>query len=335
MASLSLLAVASYLPENTVAVADLPELRDLSPEQRDTCLRLGVERVPSDPALSCTDLAERAALRAMAQAGLSGSDIDALIVVESRAPEHLLSSEATHLQTRLGLTRAMTFTVGGLGCVSITPALLTARGLLAADPDLSTVLIAHGSRPATPHRYRHPVTISGDGGLAVIAARHGPVRVRDIVLETNGAYWDLFRIDYRDRPTAQWQERCADVAAYSFTLAVETANRLRTLNRVALERSGLDRADVACYLSQNLSRSTFRLYEELLDTAIAPACADNLSRYGHQGPNDVMLNLSHAIERGDLPEGGTALALNVSPSAAWSILTLENGSTTGTDVHYL
>ncbi|GHJ43211.1 3-oxoacyl-ACP synthase [Catellatospora sp. TT07R-123] len=335
MASPSLLAVAAYLPEHTVAVADLPELRDLPPEQRDTCLRLGVSHVPCDPALSTTDLAERAAQRALAQAGLSGSDIDALIVVESRAPEHLVSSEATRLQHRLDLTRAMSFTVGGLGCVSITPALLTARGLLAADPDLSTVLIAHGSRPATPHRYRHPVTISGDGGLAVIVARHGPVRVRDIVLETNGAYWDLFRVDYRDLPTAQWREQCADLAAYSFSLAVETAGRLRALNRLALRRSGLDQRDIACYLSQNLSLSTFQVYAELLDAAIAPACADNLSRYGHQGPNDIMLNLSHAIERGELPEGGTAIAVNASPSAAWSMLILEHGATAGTDVHYL
>lgn len=337
MSQLALRAAASYLPDHPVPLAELAELTALSEAQRDTCLALGVDQVPADDKLSTVDLAERAARRAMAKVGLSQDDIDALIVIESRAPNLFLASEATQLQDRLGVHRAVTFSVGGLGCVSISPALLTARGLLAADPGMSNILVAHGSRPATERRYRHPVTVNGDGGLAVIASRDGPVRVRDILVETNGHYWDLFRVDYRDRPSATWHEQCSNVPKYSFQLAVETRNRLRALNARALERNGMRQDDVSCYISQNLSVGTFRLYEELLQTTIAGACFDNLRQYGHLGPNDVLLNLYRAIEQGQLPDGGSAVVLNVGPSAAWSVLLVEHGdrTTASPAAHYL
>lgn len=337
MSELALRAAAWYLPDRTVPVAELAELAALSEAERRTCLGLGVDRVPADEKLSTVDLAERAARRAMADGGLGQDDIDALVVIESRAPDLLVASEATQLQDRLGVHRAVTFSVGGLGCVSISPALLAARGLLAADPAMSNVLLAHGSRPATRRRYRHPVTVNGDGGLAVIASREGPVRVRDILVETNGHYWDLFRVDYRDRPSSDWHEECSNVPKYSFQLAVETRNRLRALTTRALERNGMRQDDVSCYISQNLSVGTFRLYEDLLRMTVAAACFDNLRRYGHLGPNDVLLNLYRAIEQGELPDGGSAVVLNAGPSAAWSVLLVDHGGRTGASpaAHYL
>ncbi|WP_443045051.1 hypothetical protein [Streptomyces sp. Go40/10] len=117
-----------------------------------------------------------AARRALEQAGLDARDLGALVMVESRVQETFLSSEVTLLQQRLGAENALTFSVGGLGCVSITPALLTARGLLAADPALDDVLVVHGSKPATALRYRHPVTVNGDGGQALLLSRSGGAR---------------------------------------------------------------------------------------------------------------------------------------------------------------
>jgi 3-oxoacyl-[acyl-carrier-protein] synthase-3 len=331
MVPVALRAAASYLPYSTVPVTDLPELTELSQAELATCLGLGIERVPVDADLTAADLAERAARQAIAEAGLGPNDIDALIMVESRAPGMLIASEATRLQSRLGAYRAVTFSVGGLGCVSVTSALLAARGLLATEPDMSNILLAHGSKPATHRRYRHPVTVNGDGGQAAVVARDGPVRIRDILVETNGEYWDLFRVDYRDRPSARWHEECTDLVKYSFQLAVETRNRLRALNHRALGRNGLQQGDVSCYLSQNLSVGAFRLYEELLETRIAGACYDNLRQYGHLGANDVLLNLYRAIDHGQLPDGGRAVVLNAAPAAAWSALLVETGEPTAAD----
>jgi len=324
MQDIALSAAAWYLPDQYLPVLDLPELGALSETERDTCLGLGIDEILTDDQLTAVDLAERAARLAMAQIGLNHDDIDALVMIESRAPRHLMASEATQLQARLSANRAVTFTVGGLGCVSITPALLVARGLLAADPEMNCILVVHGSKPATHRRYRHPVTVSGDGGQAIVVARQGPVRIRDILVETNGHYWDLFRVDYQDRPSAEWFEECTDMMQYSFKLAVETRNRLRALINLALERNNISQNDVVCYVSQNLSAATFRIYEEWLGIEIADVCRDNLRRFGHLGPNDVLLNLYRAMQHGQLPDGASGIVLNAAPAAAWSVLLVEN-----------
>ncbi|KAA2266549.1 3-oxoacyl-ACP synthase [Solihabitans fulvus] len=323
---IALAASGWYVPATSVPVAELPELPELTEAERATCAALGIERVPVDDALTATDLAVRAAHRALAAACLDPASIDAVITVEPRAPDTLVSSDSTRLQAQLGADRAMAFSVGGLGCASVTPALLVARGLLHTDSGVEHVLVAHGSKPASPRRYRHPVTVNGDSGGALVLARRGPVQIVDILLETSGSYADLFRVVYRDRPFERWREECADLPAYSFRLAVETRNRLRSLTGTLLDRNGLGRGDIACYVSQNLSVGAFRAYEDALDVTIADACFDNLARYGHLGPNDVFLNLTTMIERGSLNDGDRVVLLNVSPAAGWSALLVRIGA---------
>ncbi|MFJ3725581.1 3-oxoacyl-[acyl-carrier-protein] synthase III C-terminal domain-containing protein [Streptomyces sp. NPDC090045] len=325
--------VACYQPDGVLPVADLPGLARLGEAERETVTQLGIDEVRADDSLSAFDLAAGAASRALAESGLAADRIGALILIDSRAPETLMTSSATRLQAHLGAERAVTFSVGGLGCVSLTPALLAARGLLAADQDLEHVLVAHGSKPPTPLRYRHPVTVSGDGGAAAVISRSGPVRILDIVQETNGRYWDLFHVDFRDLPTARWREECRDLPGYSFQLAMETRNRLRGLYQGLLERNGLTPADISCHLSHNLSEGAFRFTEEALDIKISPTCSDNLRRYGHLGPNDVLLNLHTELERGGLHDGQRAVLLSASPVAAWSLLLVEIGD--GAATHYL
>ncbi|MFI6688491.1 3-oxoacyl-[acyl-carrier-protein] synthase III C-terminal domain-containing protein [Streptomyces sp. NPDC050485] len=329
----ALRAMAFHQPEGVLPVAELPGLDRLGEGERASCAQLGIDEVRADDSLSAFDLAAAAARRALAEAGLSAAELGALILVDARAPETLMSSSATRLQALLGAEGAVTFSVGGLGCVSLTPALLAARGLLAADGDLDNVLVVHGSKPPTPLRYRHPVTVSGDGGAAAVISRSGPVRILDILQETNGDYWDLFHVDFRDRPTDQWREECRSIPDYSFRLAVETRNRLRALHRRLLERNGLEQQDISCYLSHNLSAGAFRFTEEALDIKISTSCFDNLRQYGHLGPNDVLLNLHTELERGGLGDGQRAVLLSASPAAAWSLLLVEIGD--GAATHYL
>jgi 3-oxoacyl-[acyl-carrier-protein] synthase III len=320
------LAGSGWYLGDPVPIGELPEWADLADAERAVWPALGIESVAVAESAGATDLAVVAARRALASASVSEAEVDVVITVEARAPETLISSDATRLQAALGARRAMAFSVGGLGCTSLTPALLTAAGLL-RDPDVRTVLVAHGSKPATSRRYRHPVTINGDSGGALVLTRSGDTRVRDVLLETNGDYADLFRVPYRDRPFREWREECADPATYSFRLAVETRNRLRDLTARLLDRNALSPADVTCYVAQNLSAPSHRNYVDVLGHPLAPSCGDNLARYGHLGPNDTFHNLHTA----DVPPGSRVVLLDTSPTAAWSAVLVEVGGTdTGT-----
>ncbi|WNV85209.1 3-oxoacyl-[acyl-carrier-protein] synthase III C-terminal domain-containing protein [Umezawaea sp. Da 62-37] len=323
MTGITIQAMGWHLPETGMTVADLPELADMSTRERQTCTTLGIERVPVDDHADSRTLAVRAAQRVLADTGMTGIDLDALVLVEPRVPKALLTSEVTAVQAALGAGRAMSFSVGGLGCASITPALLTARGMLHADPHLSTVLIAHGSKPPTSRRYRHPVTVQGDCGFAVLLSRNGPLHLLDVVLESDGDYSDLFRVDYRDVPVDQWREECLDIGKYSLRLAVTTRDRLRSVNQRLLQRNGLRQEDIAGYLCQNISLAALRFYQESLGVAMESACADNLRHRGHLGPADALLNLQTTLDRNRWHAGDRVVLLNVSPVAAWSAVLIE------------
>ncbi|MFD1935540.1 3-oxoacyl-[acyl-carrier-protein] synthase III C-terminal domain-containing protein [Nonomuraea mangrovi] len=334
VAPLAVRAAAWHLPDRSTPLTALPELPALTPQERETLTGLGIEQVLTDDTLDDHDLAATATRQVLTDTGLRPEDIDALILVEPRAPQDLLISAATRLQETLGLHQALTFSVGGLGCASLTPALLAARGLLAADPELHHVLVAHGSKPATPGRYRHPVTLNGDSGQALLLARTGPVRVLDLLQETNGSYWDLFRVDFRDRSVADWREECRNTADYSFRLAVESRNRLRDLLARLLERSGMRPTDLAGLAVQNLSAGGHAFVRETLGVELLPSCAENLRRYGHLGSNDSLLNLYTAREDKHVVDGDRVVVVSTSPVAAWSILLVEIGHT-GATTHLL
>jgi 3-oxoacyl-[acyl-carrier-protein] synthase-3 len=244
--------------------------------------------------------------------------------VQSRVPEFLMASEATKIQAAIGASTAMTFSVADLGCVSINAALITAESLLLANETINNVLIAHGSKPPTLRRFRRPVTLNGEGGFAclVSATGEGP-RVLDLKLETNGEYWDLFHVEYRDKAVSEWVETCKNPKAYSFQLAIESRNRFRTINEEVLSRSSLTIDNVDHFIMQNLSLGAFNFYEEFFKIRFAKACHENLKAYGHLGSMDILFNLETGITTGEFSAGDKVLIMNNSPVAAWSSALVE------------
>ncbi len=307
-------AISTVLPSRLVSVADLPERAELGEPARDVLDELGIETV-AEAARPAVELAIEAARGTLDRAGLDGGDVDAIVYVEGRAPERLMTSEATRLQAGIAAGRAVTFAVGQLGCVSINAALLTGRALLQGNPAWGTILVAHGSKPPGPRRYRHPVTVNGDGAIAFLLTRWSRPAILDLALETDGAYWDLFGVDYRDRPQPDWVEECSSLRTYSFKLAVESRNRFRELVAQA--------GDVQHHVMQNLSLAAFSFYEEALGVEIARACKANVRRYGHLGSMDVILNLATGAQTGEFSPGDRVLVLNNSPVAAWSTMVVE------------
>ncbi|MFF9671214.1 3-oxoacyl-ACP synthase [Streptomyces eurythermus] len=155
-------------PEHTLAVTDLPERATL-PEARDRqLLALGIDRVRVAGGLTETDLAERAALGVLADSGTDPADLDGLLLVQGRAPEYLMASEATRLQHRIGATRALTLGVGDLGCVSSSAAIEIGAALLRGRGGPGRILVAMGVRAAATARYRPPMTVLGDCGAAFL-----------------------------------------------------------------------------------------------------------------------------------------------------------------------
>ncbi|MFC9997514.1 3-oxoacyl-ACP synthase [Nocardia sp. NPDC127526] len=310
--------VATWFPDTIAEVATLEELDYLAVQRREHALALGIETVRTADELTEVDLAAEAARKALAEAGLDAAGLDALLLVTGRAPQYLLASEATRLQHRIGATRAFTTGVGDLGCVSVSAALTLAASLVRGDARCRNVLVVTAAKTPTLNRYRPPMTVLGDGAAAVLVTTSGPGRWEfvDQIVRSDGKYADLFRIDYRDIPSGEWVEECADESTYSFRLAVESKKRFDDIVPELLERNGIHKDAVGPILMQNLSAGAFAFWEEALDRPVDKACRGNLAAYGHLGSMDILVNLEAAA--GGRAAGEYALLLNSSPVAAWS-----------------
>lgn len=316
-------SIGLALPGTPTRVTDLPEHAALDEPSRHVFESLGIDTVLVDGGSDAADLAAGAAKSALGAASLGADEVDALVTVQGRVPEFLMASEATKVQAAVGASKATTLSVADLGCVSISSAFLVARALLDSNRSWKNVLVAHGSKPPTPRRFRYPVTVNGDGGVAIVMTRDAAPRILDVAIETNGEYWDLYRVDFKDKPVREWAEECKSLKTYSFKLAIESRNRFKALNEGVLARAGKTMSDVRHFMMQNLSAGAFRFYEEFFGIEFAKACKTNLARYGHLGSMDVPLNLHTAIESGEASPGDLVLVMNNSPVAAWSTMLVE------------
>ncbi|MFI6303587.1 ketoacyl-ACP synthase III family protein [Amycolatopsis thailandensis] len=324
MTAVGIDAIEVWLPADRTPIRDLGEYAGLAEPDRTLVDGFGIASVPDAGDRHGTDLAVEAVRALLARTGLRPGEVDALLFIGGRAPEYLMASESTRVQHETGLSSALSFSVSDLGCASISTALLTARSLLLSTSDWRNVVIAHGCVRPGPGRIRLPVTVNGDAGLAVLMRPLATaLRVVDVAVETDGRFWDLFRVEYRGLAPEHWREVCADPARYSFELAIESRNRLDRLNRLVLDRNGLAMSDVDHVLMQNVSTGAFRFYEEAFDVEIAKVCERNLAGYGHLGPVDVMANLDAGVTSGQFEPGDLVLVMNNSPAAAWSSMLVE------------
>jgi 3-oxoacyl-[acyl-carrier-protein] synthase-3 len=309
--------IRTVLPERFVEVAALPEVDLLGPAEAEFARRCGICTVGVLDGATNGGVAARACRDLLDAAG--GPEPDVLIMVGPRAPDVLLGSDVCGVQADLGLATTFSFTVDGLGCAGSSAAWALARDLLLAQPDRRCVLITHASLPTGADRVRYPVTVIGDGGCAMTMVRSGRPALRAHRMATDGAFHDLFRVDYRRAPWYEWREECASPDRYRFELALHSRTRLRGMVDEVLAEVGLGRADVRAALMQNVTASAFDFYRSLLGVEIHPVCSANLARYGHLGAMDVVLNLDALLRGGELAEGDHVLVLNNSPVAAWAV----------------
>jgi 3-oxoacyl-[acyl-carrier-protein] synthase-3 len=300
------------LPDEFAAVPELPELSLLGREEADFVAGSGIRTVGVFADTPAAELAAAACRK------LAAEPVDVLLLVAPRAPDVLLGSDAGHVQAASGTGATVAFTVDGLGCAGSSAAWGLAADLLRADESRCGVLIAHASRPTGADRVRFPVTVIGDGACAMTVVRGGRPVLRAHRMRTDGAFHDLFTVDYKQVPAYEWREECASPDRYRFELAMRSRLELGGLVDAVLADAGVGRGDVAATLMQNVTAGAYDFYESLLGLAIHPVCREHLASYGHLGAMDVVLNLDRLLAMGELGRGDLVLVLNNSPVAAWA-----------------
>ncbi|HEY7498503.1 MAG TPA: beta-ketoacyl-ACP synthase III [Vicinamibacterales bacterium] len=165
--------LSTYVPPRVLTNADLEKMVDTTDEW--ILQRTGIrERHIVDPGIATSDLAAEAARGAMAQAGVSPSDIG-FIVVGTTTPDTIFPSTACVLQNKIGASNAWGFDLGA-ACSGFTYALTIGMQMVATGAvEHALVVGADVMSSIIDYTDRATCVLFGDGAGAVVlsAARDG------------------------------------------------------------------------------------------------------------------------------------------------------------------
>ena len=188
----------AYLPERVVTNQELASRLDTSDEWIRQRTGIGERRVAAPGELT-SDLAVRAADRALSSAGMSGSDLD-LLVLATATPDHTFPATAAKVQARLGMRRGAAFDVQAV-CAGFIFALSVADNAVRLGQARTALVVgAETFSRILDWEDRNTCVLFGDGAGAVVlraipAAESGGRFILSNHLHSDGRQYDILYVD--------------------------------------------------------------------------------------------------------------------------------------------
>jgi len=299
-------AVAVYLPERRVRIGTLRERLGMTvPEMKVFERFFGLAEVPRDDG-SLSDLLVRAATR-LALAPEQARQIRYVLHARSVyvVTPHLVSP-VHDVRTHLGLDRAVAFAVTQHACASGLLAIELADRLLAAtgDPDARALIVTGEKAFTTGAMFIPRTTILGEASAACLLRADGERdRLVTYVVDMHGEY-DDFGISAE--MAAQYRE--------------EYPKLLAGIIQTAIERAGLNQAEVALILPHNVNTISWERMCDLVGFPLERVLLDNVARLGHCFCGDGFINYRTAVDTGRLRPGDHYLMVGVGTGATFSAM---------------
>ena len=179
----------SYLPEKIMTNADLEALVDTSDEWIRSRTGISERHVVVDGETT-TDLAEHAAKRALASAGVDASEVD-LICVGTTTPDLVFPNVGTLLQARLGIHGCPAFSLEA-ACTGFVYALSVAEKFVrTGESKCALVVGAETLTRITDWSDRGTCVLFADGAGAVVLKPSEEPGIISTRLHSDGSYKDL------------------------------------------------------------------------------------------------------------------------------------------------
>lgn len=188
----------AYLPERIITNDELAGRLDTSDEWIRQRTGIGQRRVAAPGELT-SDLAFCAAQQALANAGMSGSDLD-LLVLATATPDNTFPATATKVQARLGMIRGAAFDVQAV-CAGFIFALSVADNALRLGQARTALVIgAETFSRILDWEDRGTCVLFGDGAGALVlkavsASSPGGRFILSNHLHSDGRQYDILYVD--------------------------------------------------------------------------------------------------------------------------------------------
>ena len=318
--TVSIIGTGSYVPERVMSNKELEALVETTDEWITT--RTGIRARHMAAADECTsDLAARAAVEAMNNAGITAEEID-LIIVATITPDMFFPSTACFVQTKIGAKNAACFDVSA-ACAGFLYALEIAQQFITSHTyDTILVIGAEKLSSIVNWKDRNTCVLFGDGaGAAILRHRGGGHGVVSTYMASDGSLADILCIPGGASKTPITKENIDDSVncirmngketyKHAVTSMLDAATR-------ALADANLKASDLACIIPHQANLRIIEAIAGRMDVPLERFMV-NLDRFGNTSAAAVAIALDEANRTGRMKVGDYVLLVVFGGGLTWA-----------------
>jgi 3-oxoacyl-[acyl-carrier-protein] synthase-3 len=313
--------IGHYLPDRVVPNSEFEKTLETSDEWIRS--RSGIERRHfAAEGETTSQMAVKAAEKALAMAELTPDDIDAVIVATS-TPDLTFPSVGTMVQQGLGMTRGFAYDVQAV-CAGFVFALANANGMiLSGQAERVLVIGAETFSRIMDWEDRATCVLFGDGaGALVLEARTGTGHSDDrgvlsVDLNSDGQYRDMLFVDGGVSSTGTTGKLRMQGNAL-FRQAVE---KLASTANKALEKAHLGHDDVDWIVPHQANIRIIQGTAKKLNVSMDKVVV-TVQDHGNTSAASIPLAMSVAVEQGKINTGDLLVAEAIGGGLAWGAVVM-------------
>jgi 3-oxoacyl-[acyl-carrier-protein] synthase III len=316
-----MVSVGVAVPPGVLTNNDLTRMLDTSDEW--IVERTGIrERHIAKPDQTVAMLSQEASEKALARAGVTAKDLDA-IVLATASPDRLLPSTACDLQALIGADKAAAFDVAA-ACPGFLFAAGVAEGLIASEQsEIVLVVGAEKLSTITDFQDRSTAILFGDGAGAVVMRRatgNNGRGILSIFLKSDGKLAPLL---YRPGGGSAdpISEKVVCERSHYMKMAGREVFKAAVLTMAeacdeALRRAGVTAEEVDLLIPH---QANIRIIEATAKHAGMPMSKVmvNVDRFGNTSSASIPLALDQAIAEGRVKSGSVILLVAFGAGFTW------------------
>ena len=303
-------ALGCYTPPKLLTNADLEKMVETSDQwiRERTGIR---ERHIVEPGVATSDLAFEAAKKALAQRGISGKEIETIIVA-TVTPDTFFPSTACLLQHKLGAQGAWGFDLSA-ACSGFLYALATGSQMIASGAQKRVLIVgADVMSSIIDYTDRATCVIFGDGAGAVLLepSESDDVGVLDYINEVDGSGGPSLRMPAGGSRMPSSVETVRERLHYVhqdgpqvFKFAVR---KMYEVSEAILKRNSLKASDIDLFIPHQANRRIIEATAERMGLGCDKVIM-NIDRYGNTTAATIPLATADAIAQGKLTKGKLVL----------------------------
>ena len=309
-----------YLPERVVPNSEFEKKLDTSDEWIRS--RSGIEqRHFAAEGETTSDLATKAAERALADANMQADDVDAIIVATSTA-DLTFPSAATMVQAKLGMTQGYAFDVQAV-CAGFVFALSNANALILSGQAKTVLVIgAETFSRILDWTDRSTCVLFGDGAGALILKAEtgtGSQDDRGILstdLNSDGRHKDILYVDggVSTQSTGHLKMEGREVFRHAVEKLANTASQ-------ALEKASLSNEDIDWIVPHQANIRIIQGTAKKLGLPMDKVVV-TVQDHGNTSAASIPLALSVGKERGQIKTGDLIVTEAIGGGLAWGAVVL-------------